>query len=141
MLSNYSYTAGSGLFLYFLNFSGQPSFYTELQKVVSLNKKRQCSPPEANQLSPLVIDCLTYINPKIPFSSMVLQDRTSWVGKPQKSLISSKQTFKKGSREPFSFTDSLQKLLDIGGLGPSVQQKGFCTPLGHLNDAEEFRLN
>jgi len=30
ILSNYSYTAGSGLFLYFLNFSGQPSFYTEL---------------------------------------------------------------------------------------------------------------
>jgi len=30
MLSNYSYTAGSGLSLYFWNFSGQPSFYTEL---------------------------------------------------------------------------------------------------------------
>jgi len=30
ILSNYSYTADSGLFLYFLNFLGQPSFYTEL---------------------------------------------------------------------------------------------------------------
>ena len=108
MLSNYSYTADGGLFLYFLNFSGQPSFYTELQKVVSLNKKRQCSPPEANQLSPLAIDCLTYTNPKIPFSSMVLQDRTSWVGKPQKYQISFNQTFKKGPRGPFFFTDSLE---------------------------------
>ena len=106
MLSNYSYTAGTSLFLYFLNFSGQPSFYTELQKVVSLNNKRQCSSPEANQLMTSAIDCLTYINPKISFSSMVLQDRTSQVGKPQKYQISFNQTFKKGPRGPFYCTDS-----------------------------------
>ena len=28
--SNYSHKVTGGLFLYFLNFSGQPSFYTEL---------------------------------------------------------------------------------------------------------------
>ncbi len=72
MLSNYSYTADSGLFLYFLNFSGQPSFYTELYKVFYLNKKRQCPPPEANQLIPNSINFLTYIYPKFSFSSMFL---------------------------------------------------------------------
>ena len=140
MLSNYPYTADSGLFLYFLNFSGQPSFYTELQKVVSLNKKRQYSSPEANQLMTSAIDCLTYTYPRFSFSSIVLQDRTSWVGKPQKYQISFNQTFKKGPRGPFFFTDSLEAS-GFGSLGPSIQQKGFFTPLGHLNDAEELRLN
>jgi len=37
-----------------------------------LNKKRQCSPPEANQLMTSAIDCLTYIYTKISHSSLVL---------------------------------------------------------------------
>ena len=125
ILSNYSYTADSGLFLYFFYFSEQPSFYTELQKVVSLNKKRQCSPPEANQLMTNSINCLTYIYLKFSFSSIVLQDRTYLAGKPQKELNSFQQTFKKGPRGPFSFTDSYWKLLDLVAWGQVSSRKAF----------------
>ena len=138
MLSNYSCTADNGLFLYFLNFSEQPSFYTELQKVVSLNKKRQYSPPEANQLMTKAIDCLTYIYPKFSFSSMALQDRTSLVGKPQKYQNSFNQTFKKGLRGPFSFTDSFGSFWILVAWGQVSSSKAFLLRQGTYTMQRSF---
>ena len=85
-----------------------------------MNKKRQCSPPEANQLLPLAIDCLTYINPKITFLCIVFVKPyiLGWNTVEIINLI--ELDILKGPLGALFFTDSFWKLLDIGGLGPIV---------------------